>query len=62
MCAEAALVRADLHAFKGNTKRQAREMRELLQTAESALNNGRTEVAAQRIAAAMRILKAQLDS
>ena len=60
MCDEATFARADLHEFKGRTKRQAREMREMLLVAESALKSGRTEVAEQRIAAVLRVLNTQL--
>ena len=60
MCDEATHLRADLHEFKGKAKRQAREMREMLLVAESALKSGRTEVAEQRIAAVLRVLNAQL--
>ena len=60
MCDEATHLRADLHEVKGRAKRQAREMREMLLMAESALKSGRTEVAEQRIAAVLRVLNAQL--
>ena len=60
MCDEATFARAELHDFRGKAKRQAREMREMLLVAESALKSGRTEVAEQRIAAVLRVLTAQL--
>ena len=60
MCDAATLARAELHDFRGKAKRQAREMREMLLLAESALKSGRTEIAEQRIAAALRVLNAQL--
>lgn len=60
MCDEAAFARADLHEFKGKAKRQAREMREMLLVAASALKSGRTDVTEQRIAAVLRVLNAQL--
>lgn len=53
--------RADLHEFKGRATRQAREMREMLKLAQSALESGRTDVVAQRIAAVLRVLDAQRD-
>lgn len=59
-CDESTLARAELHDLRGKTKRQAREMRELLLLAASALKSGRTEVAEQRIAAVLRVLNAQL--
>ena len=40
--------------------RQAREMREMLLLAESALKSGRTDVVEQRIAAVLRVLNTQL--
>ena len=60
MCDEATLLRADLHEVKGRAKQQAREMRELLLVAQSAINGGRGEVAAQRVAAVLRMLEKQL--
>lgn len=60
MCDEATFARADLHDFRGKAKRQAREMREMLLLAESALKSGRTDVTEQRIAAVLRVLTAQL--
>ena len=60
MCDEATHLRADLHEVKGRAKQQAREMRDLLRVAQSALNGGRGEVAEQRIAAVLRVLNAQL--
>ena len=58
---EATLARADLHEFKGKTAKQAREMRELLRTAQSALETGRSEVVAQRIDAVIRVLTSQME-
>ena len=60
MCDEATHLRAELHELKGKSKQQAREMRDLLRVAQSAINGGRGEVAAQRIAAVLRVLNAQL--
>ena len=60
MCDEATHLRAELHELKGKSKRQAREMRDLLRVAQSALKGGRGEVAEQRIAAVLRVLNAQL--
>lgn len=60
MCDEATFARAELHDLRGKAKRQAREMREMLLLAESALKRGRTEVTEQRIAAVLRVLNAQL--
>lgn len=60
VCDEATLARAELHEVRGKAKRQAREMREMLLLAASALKSGRTEVAEQRVAAALRVLNAQL--
>ena len=59
-CDEATLARAELHEHKGRSMRQAREMREMLLLAASALKSGRTEVAEQRIAAVLRVLSIQL--
>lgn len=59
MCDDATLARAKLHEFRGKTKRQAREMREMLLLAASALKSGRTDVTEQRIAAVLRVLNAQ---
>ena len=59
MCDEATHLRADLHEVKGRAKRQAREMREMLLVAQSAIAGGRSEVAEQRIAAVLRVLNAQ---
>ena len=61
MNVEATLARADLHAFKGRTAKQAREMREMLRVAQSALESRRSEVAAQRIDAVIRVLTSQLE-
>ena len=60
MCDAATLARAELHDFRGKANRQAREMREMLRVAQSAIETGRTEVAQQRIAAVLRVLNAQL--
>ena len=60
MCDEATHLRADLHELKGRHKREAREMREFLRTAQSAIDGGRNEVAAQRVAAVLRMLEKQL--
>ena len=60
MCDEATHLRAELHELKGKAKRQARELRELLRVAQSAISGGRGEVAEQRIAAVLRVLNAQL--
>ena len=60
MCDESTLARAELHERRGKAKRQAREMREMLLLAESALKSGRTDVVEQRIAAVLRVLNAQL--
>lgn len=60
MCDEATHLRADLHEHKGRSMRQAREMRDLLLVAQSAINGGRGEVAAQRVAAVLRMLEKQL--
>ena len=60
MCDEATHLRADLHEVKGRVKQQAREMRDLLRVAQSAINGGRGEVAAQRVAAVLRMLEKQL--
>lgn len=60
MCDEATHLRADLHEHKGRSMRQAREMREMLLVAQSAIKGGRGEVAEQRIAAVLRVLNAQL--
>ena len=60
MCDEATFARAELHDFRGKAKRQAREMRDLLRVAQSAIETGHTEVAEQRIAAVLRVLNAQL--
>ena len=60
MCDEATHLRAALHEHKGRAARQAREMRDLLRVAQSAIETGRTEVAQQRIAAVLRVLNAQL--
>ena len=60
MCDEATHLRADLHEVKGRAKQQAREMRDLLLVAQSAINGGRGEVAAQRVAAVLRMLEKQL--
>ena len=60
MCDAATFARADLHEFKGRSMRQAREMREMLLVAASALKSGRTDVSEQRIAAVLRVLNAQL--
>lgn len=60
MCDAATIARADLHEFRGKAKREAREMREMLLVAESALKSGRAEVAEQRIAAVLRVLNVQL--
>ena len=61
MCDEATHLRAELHELKGKSKRQAREMRDLLRVAQSAINGGRGEVAAQRVAAVLRMLEKQLE-
>ena len=58
---EATFARADLHEFKGKTARQAREMLGLLRTAQSALENGRSDVAAERIDAVIRVLTSQME-
>ena len=60
LCDEATFARAELHDFRGKAKRQAREMREMLLAAASALKSERTEVVEQRIAAVLRVLNAQL--
>lgn len=62
MCDEATHLRADLHAVKGRAKQQAREMRDLLRVAQSAISGGRSEVAAQRVAAVLRMLEKQLGA
>ena len=59
---EATHLRADLHEHHGRAARQAREMRGLLLVAQSALNSGRHEVAAQRVAAVLRMLEKQLGA
>ena len=61
MCDESTHLRADLHEVKGRAKQQAREMRDLLRVAQSALNGGRGEVATQRVAAVLRMLEKQLE-
>ena len=48
MCDEATYLRADLHEVKGRAKQQAREMRDMLRLAQSAIKSGRGEVAEQR--------------
>lgn len=60
MCDEATFARAELYELRGKAKRQAREMREMLLLAESALKSGRMDVVAQRIAAVLRVLNTQL--
>ena len=62
MCDEATHLRAELHELKGKSKRQAREMRDLLRVAQSAINGGRGEVAAQRVAAVLRMLEKQIGA
>ena len=62
MCDEATHLRADLHEVKGRAKQQAREMRDLLRVAQSALSGGRSEVAAQRVEAVLRVLEKQLGA